>query len=305
MTSLPDSGDKAHRSGVLYAIAAYASWGFFPAYWHLLHQLSAERILVHRIVWSALFYLGVYFARSASPRASVERLAEALRKRWLSIFFSASLISVNWFTYIYAVNSGHVLESSLGYFINPLVNVLLGTVFLSERLRPLQWVATGFAFLGVIVLSVTVGHLPTLALILATSFGLYGLMRKRMAFDPLLVSTLESAVLTPLALFAWFNIEVRTGETVPNALMIWLVLGGAVTALPLLWFAEAAKRLPLSTMGFLQYLSPTFQFLLGIFFFHEHFGRDQALSFGLIWFGLAVFSFDLLRARRGLSLEGR
>ncbi len=298
-----DSGryDRSHRSGILYALAAYASWGFFPAYWHLLHQLSAERILVHRIIWSALFYLAVFLVRSKSPRESIFKLANALRARWLSIFASASLISVNWFTYIYAVNSNHVLESSLGYFINPLVNVLLGTLFLRERLRPLQWLATGFAFLGVLVLTFTVGRVPVLALVLATSFGLYGLMRKRMAFDPLLVSTLESSVLVPLAFIAWFGIEVKTGATVPSPLMFWLILGGAVTAMPLLWFAEAAKRLPLSTMGFLQYVSPTLQFLLGVFFFHENFGRDQAWSFGLIWFGLAVFSFDLLRARRGVE----
>ena len=288
-------GSTRARAGYLYALAAYGAWGLFPLYWKLLHELPALRILSHRVLWSAVFYLALVLLRDRGV-AGLTGLARSVGARWGWILLSATLISINWFTYVYAVNSGQVLESSLGYFINPLINVLIGTIFLKERLKPVQWLALGLAAAGVLVLTLGLGRPPGLALLLATSFGFYGLCRKKVASDPLLVSLLETSVILIPATILLVAREPGL-PAIPERLWGWLILGGAVTATPLLWFAEAAKRVPLSTLGFFQYLSPTLQFLLAVLLYREPFSRVHAWSFGLIWAGLGIFTLDLLRKR--------
>jgi chloramphenicol-sensitive protein RarD len=211
------------------------------------------------------------------------------------------LIATTWFVFIYAVDHGRVIEVSLGYFINPLVNVSLGLIFLGERLRRAQLLALLLATLAVINLTLQQAELPWISLTLAFSFALYGLLRKRVAADALTGLTVETLILFPLAIL-WLNHLHGRGELgfgrlgLPNDLL--LIASGVVTALPLLWFANAARRLPLSTIGFLQYLAPSIQFLLAVLLFGEHLGWDRLLSFGLIWVALAIFSWDLLRSMR-------
>jgi chloramphenicol-sensitive protein RarD len=211
------------------------------------------------------------------------------------------VLLVNWGVFIYAVATGRVLEAALGYFINPLLSVLLGMVILRERLRPLQWLAMAFACAGVVQLAVRSGGLPWIALVLASSFGLYGLLRKTAPVDALAGSTIETALMAPfgVAYLAWLHVAGRSaftqGDLSTDAL---LVSAGLVTAVPLVWFTAAARRLPLATVGFLQYIAPTGQFLVGLLVFHEPFGARDLIAFGCIWAGLLVFTVDIARGRR-------
>lgn len=286
------------RAGAMYAFLAYGTWGFFPLYWHMLALVPATEILAHRILWSCAFF-GVLMPALGQSGAVFLALQNSRARALYAA--SASLIGINWGIYIYAVNSGHVLESSLGYFINPLVNVVLGIVFLRERLRPLQGFAVALAALGVAQLALGAQAFPWIAVSLALSFGFYGLLRKLAPCPSLVGSTLESMILFPLAAAYLVYLEWNgTGVSFhahPRELML-LALGGAVTALPLLWFSEAAKRLPMATLGFFQYISPTLQFLLAVTFFHEPFTSVHMRSFGCIWLALLVFSVESWRSRK-------
>ena len=299
------SAEAVQKKGVLYALACYISWGFVPLYWKSLQNVSAPEILSHRIVWSMVFFVALIATRSRLGELwKVARNPVYLRTYMLT----AILVGVNWLIYIYAVNSGHMLESSLGYFINPLVNVFLGMVFLREKLRSLQWVSVALATTGVVFLAVQADHFPFIALSLALTFGFYGLFRKKAPLDPVLGSSLESIMLMPLAAcFLGFLMAQGEGAFFHASLATHglLMLGGAVTALPLLWFAEAASRLPLSTLGFFQYLAPTFQFLLAVFLYNEAFTRVHAVAFGCIWVGLAVFILDSRIKIRGKNRAAR
>ena len=217
------------------------------------------------------------------------------------LFASGALLLVNWGVFIYAVATGRVLGAALGYFINPLLSVLLGTVVLRERLRPLQWLAIALASAGVVQMAVRSGGVPWIALVLASSFGLYGLLRKIAPVDALAGSTIETGLMAPLgaAYLGWLHFTGKSafarGDVATDAL---LVAGGLVTAVPLVWFTAAARRLPLATVGFLQYIAPTGQFLVGLLVFHEPFAARDLVAFGCIWAGLAVFTADLIRLRR-------
>ncbi len=286
------------RTGVLYALAAYGLWGVFPLYFKVVGHVGADEILAHRIVWSVLF-CGLLL--SWTGRWSRVRAIVASPAAWGALSASALLNAVNWLCFIYAVLTDRILEASLGYFINPLVSIVLGMVFLGERLRRVQWVAVSFAAAGVAFLTVREG-LPWIAITVAVTFGLYGLVRKRATPGPLAGLFFETTLLAPLALaylaWLWLSHD-RTLVFVSGG---WndrglLALSGLVTTLPLLWFAAAANRLRLSTIGFFQYIAPTGQFLLGLVY-GELFSADRAIAFALIWTGIAVFAGEAWRRSR-------
>lgn len=288
-----------HRRGLAYGVAAYALWGIIPAYWKLLDDVDAVEILAHRAVWG----LGAFVLIAAASRElPAVRLALRDRRVLVTMVISAALLSVNWGVFIAANNTGHLLDASLGYFINPLVSVALGMIFLRERLRRLQVIAIAFAAIGVALITWHAGRPPWIALILAFTFGSYGLVRKLAKVPSLVGSTIETMVMAPVAAVYLVVLAVHHegglghGD-VPRHLL--LISTGVITAVPLLLFTSAARRLPLSTVGFLQYLAPTGQFLLAVLAFGEPFAATRLASFAFIWAGLIVFSIDLvITARR-------
>jgi chloramphenicol-sensitive protein RarD len=281
--------------GLLYAGLAFGIWGLYPLYLRQIASVPPLEVVLHRSAWSLLFLLGLLAVlKRWSWLAAVRR-----QPRQLALFATSSLLlSANWLVYVFAVMSGQVLEASLGYFINPLVSVLLGVLVLHERLRPVQWAAVGLAAAGVVWMTVQTGHLPWMALMLACSFAVYGLIRKTARLGALEGLTLETLLLAPLVLPALVWITLAQGGAMARgdwALNGWLLLSGPLTALPLLFFGAAARRLPLATVGLVQYLSPTLQFVLGVWVFHEPMQPARLLGFALIWSGLALYSADALR----------
>lgn len=290
------------RRGLWIAVASFVLWGLMPLYWHLLKSVPSLQIVVHRIVWSAVFVIGwLTWQQRGWLRAAMSRPHVA----WM-LALSGVLIAFNWGLYIWAVNAGHIVESSLGYFINPLVNVVFGVLFLRERLNRTQWISVGIATAGVLWLTVQYGHPPWISLCLALSFGLYGLIRKLAVIDSIPGLGVESIYLflPALAVLLWGEAQ-GMGGFLASGSHGWgagrdalLILGGALTALPLVGFAYAVRRIPLSVVGLLQYIAPTLQFLIGVVVFHEAFDRTRAVGFGLIWIALAIFALDgLLRMR--------
>src|SRR5687768_16626742 len=287
----PPPGEHAEaRLGLVYGLGAYLSWGVVPMYFKLLTHVPALTVLPNRIAWSAIFLALVTLALG-----SVRELREPLRRRdvhW-ALTGSTILIAVNWYTFIYAIEIGALLQASLGYFINPRVSVLLGVVFLRERLRPWQLLGVALAAAGVAVLAVFGVGLPWIAIVLAVSFGFYGLLRKTMHIGAMAGLTVETWLLfvpsVAVIAWGWWREPARViGWGVPTHLL--LALAGVITAVPLLMFAAAARRLRLATMGFLQYLAPTCQFLLAVFLYGEPFTRVHLATFGLIWAALLVYS---------------
>lgn len=283
--------------GVLSAALAYGLWGLFPLYFRLLEAVAPLDVLAHRIAWSGAFVLGLLAARR-----QWSWLRDVMRRpRVLGIFgASALLLSANWLVYIWATANGHVIDASLGYFITPLVNVLLGYAVLHERLRRAQWTAVALAAAGVLWLAVQGASLPWVALVLGCSFGGYGLLRKTAPLGALEGLALETMLLLPAAI-AWLGVIAwRDGGILPGdgALAALLIGLGPVTALPLLLFAAGARRLRLATLGVLQYLAPSIQFMLGVWLFREPFTSARLAGFALIWSALLVYSVDSLRAGR-------
>jgi chloramphenicol-sensitive protein RarD len=276
--------------GVVYAALAYVAWGLFPLYFREVAQVPAFEIVLHRTVWSLVFVLIVL-----AVMRHFAWLKPLLRQpRRLAAFgLSALLLSCNWLTYVWAVNHGHVIDASLGYFINPLVSVLLGFVVLKERPRPLQWGAVALAAAGVLWLAWQGRQLPWIALVLALSFGFYGLMRKTASLGALEGLALETMLLAPIAvpLLGW---SVWQGDSAlqhaSSATIGWLLFAGPLTAVPLLLFAAGARRIPLTTLGLLQYVSPSLQFATGLWLFHEPFQPAKLVGFVLIWAALVVYS---------------
>ena len=287
------------NQGLWAAAGAYFIWGLFPLYWRLLAQVPSTQIMAHRIVWCAAF-VGIYLTVRNGPlwwRGIV-----AQRRLLAMLVTSALLVGINWWLYIWSVNSGHIVETSLGYFINPLVSVLLGVVVLRERLTPAQWLAVAVAASGVAYLTWSFGALPWIALTLAASFGTYGLIRKLAVVEAVQGLAIESSVLFLPALAYLLWVESRGagsfGHIDPGHNLL-LSLGGLVTALPLVLFAYGARRIPLALIGFLQYLAPTLQLLIGVFLFGEVFTRTHLIGFGCIWAALAIYAVDsIVRARR-------
>lgn len=286
--------------GLFYAAGAYALWGLFPLYFQRVATVPAFEVVLHRSLWSMVVVLALL---TALRRWAWLREAAASPRRLAMFALSALLLSGNWMVYVWAVNQHRVVDTSLGYFINPLVSVLLGTLVLHERLRRVQWVAVALAGAGVLWLTVAAGQLPWIALLLAFSFGLYGLMRKTAALGALEGLALETLLLAPLALgLLALGVWKGTGALAGGdaGLIGWLVLGGPFTAVPLLLFAAGARRLPLATMGLLQYIAPSLTLALGLWVFHEPFDLTRLLGFALIWLALAVYSVEgLIALRRG------
>lgn len=281
--------------GIAYAFIAFVLWGLFPVYFKTLHQIPALEILAHRMVWSLVFVLAVLVVRRQWAW-----LGPTLRDRRVIARFVASavLLSANWGIYIWAMNAGHIVEASLGYFINPLVNVLFGFVFLHERMRPLQWCAVALATLGVAWLTWQNGAPPWISLALALTFGGYGLLRKTAKLGALEGLALETVVLFPVALVYLTAIGVAGENHFTHAsvgLQLLLAAAGPITAVPLLLFAAAARRIPLSMLGLIQYVTPTLQLLTGVLIYGEPFGSLRAVGYGAIWVALALYSMEGVR----------
>ena len=295
-----ETDESKARYGVLCGIAAYGMWGVFPLYFKAVGRVAPLEVLAHRAMWS--------FVMLAVLVGVLRRWGELWRelrsaKLVLMLALSTSLVAANWLIYIYAVQTGQVVQSSLGYFINPLVNVLLGLLLLGERWRPLQAVSLTLALAGVLLFAGLVGGVPWIALSLALTFAFYGLMRKIIPVDGLVSLTVETLLMAPVAL-AYFAYLVAKKQSASGdfGMLGLLVLSGPVTTVPLLFFGAAAHRIRLSTMGVLQYLSPTLQFLLAVTVFREPFSMAQGLSFGLIWTAIAVYAADSFHAVRQAQL---
>ena len=294
------------RRGFWFGVAAYGMWGLFPLYWPLLKPSGAGEILANRMVWSLITVVGILAAQR--HWGWIRPLLRQPRRLAL-IALAAAVISVNWGVYIWGVNSGHVVETSLGYFINPLVTIAFGVLVLHERLRPAQWAAVGVGVLAVVVLSVGYGQLPWIALTLAFSFGSYGLIKKKVNLGGLESLAGETAFqfLPALGFLVYLAVSGTgtLGRTDPGSYgwghTVLLVLCGLVTAVPLLAFGAAAVRVPLTTLGLLQYLAPVFQFGLGITVFHEQMPASRWAGFALVWAALALLSWDALRTARAAA----
>ena len=289
--------DQATR-GALYAIGAYTLWGIAPLYFKQLTQIPAYEILTHRVIWSFLLLMLLLSALKIWPSV---RAVLRQPKNLLLLTLSSVIIGLNWLVYIWAVNSNHILDASLGYYINPLFNIVLAMFFLGERFRPIQWFAVALATSGVLVQLVVFGRLPWIALVLAMTFGLYGLIRKKVPVDPIAGLMLETLVLLPLAaIYLFFIADTPTSHLGANSLNtnLWLISAGLVTTAPLLLFAGAAKRLKLSTLGFFQYIGPSLMFLVAVSLYDEPLTTDKIITFALIWCSLMIYSWDGIRQRK-------
>lgn len=286
------------RTGILSAALAFLCWGLFPLYFHAIGDIPALQILAHRMLWSLAFLLIVLGLRRQWSWLNQVRQPRIF---W-SFVASALLLAANWLLYIWAVNNGHVIEASLGYFITPLVNIMFGFLLLKERLRPFQWGVIGLAALGVAWLTWQSGSVPWVSLLLAATFGGYGLLRKTAALGALEGLSFETMVLFPIAAayIAWLTLHGENAfMTTASESTRWLLIAsGPITAIPLLLFANGARRIPLSILGLLQYLAPTIQFLLGVLLFKEAFTSDRMVGFAMIWAALALFAGEGL-LRRG------
>ncbi|MFT4046895.1 MAG: EamA family transporter RarD [Solimonas sp.] len=297
MSRTPDTVDS--RRGFMAAFGAFLTWGLLPLYISLLKAAGSVEIMAHRVAWACLFLFGWI-----ALRGELGKIGAVLRDRavMLKLLISAAMISINWLLYVWAIGNGQVIEASLGYFINPLVSILLGVFVLRERLTRAQWLAVGIAALGVIWLSVQVGRPPWIALSLAGTFALYGLVRKMAIVEAIAGLGIETLLITPFML-AYLGWEMHDGSLQflrhGTLLAVLLVASGVITAIPLVMFAYGVRRVPLTTIGVMQYVAPTLQFLCGVFFFHETFTPVRAVGFGFIWAALFVYAGEgLWRARR-------
>ncbi|WP_076415156.1 EamA family transporter RarD [Shewanella sp. UCD-KL12] len=290
--------DSEYRKGIVLAICAYTFWGFAPLYFKLLGDVSATEILIHRVIWSFVFVTLLMFLFGG-----FSRLRQVLKrpKQLIILTVTSILIAANWLLFIWAINNDHMLDASLGYFINPLVNVMLAMAFLGERLRKLQWFAVGLAATGVIVQLISFGSIPLVSLGLAFSFGFYGLLRKKVNVDAKTGLLVETAILFPIALIYLFT---NVGGALTNfssndlSLNLLLLAAGIVTTIPLLCFAASAVRIPLTVLGFFQYLGPSIMFVLATTLYGEPFNLEKGITFAFIWGALIVFTVDMLYKRK-------
>lgn len=293
------------NKGILYAIGAYALWGFLPLYWKAIHDVPAGQILSHRVVWSLIFLCVLI-----SLKKEWQLFRHSIRSRRVIIIsgIAAVLLSINWLTYIWGVNAGFIIETSLGYFINPLVSMLLGVIFLREKLRPIQWLPVGLATFGVIYLTISYGSLPWIALVLGLTFGLYGLVKKTARLGSLFGLTLETALLVlPCLGYLILTHSQGSGAFGSQGIQtnLLLILTGVVTAVPLLLFGSAARLIPLTMIGILQYMAPTIQFLIGVVIYNEPFTVQRLIGFSIIWLALIIFTAENLIVWRKSSAVGK
>lgn len=293
----PEEQQRA-KQGVLLAIGAYTMWGIAPIYFKAISDVSPLEILSHRVIWS-FFLLALLLHIGRRWRSVVDVFKS--KKKMAYLLSTSVIIAANWLIFIWAVNANHMLDASLGYYINPLINVVLGMIFLGERLRKMQWFAVALAACGVIVQLVAFGSVPVVAIALAFSFGFYGLLRKKVSLDAQTGLFIETLVLLPAAAvyLLWFaNSPTSNMAENPLNLNILLIAAGVITTLPLLCFTGAATRLKLSTLGFFQYIGPSLMFLLAVLVYGEAFTSDKAITFAFIWGALLVFSFDGLKTNK-------
>ncbi|MCC4226305.1 EamA family transporter RarD [Vibrio campbellii] len=293
----PEEQQRA-RQGVLLAVGAYTMWGIAPIYFKSIAEVSPLEILSHRVFWS--FFLLAALLHFGRQWRSVRDIIKN-KTKMMYLVTTAILVGANWLIFIWAVTSNHMLDASLGYYINPLINVLLGMVFLGERLRKLQWFAVALAACGVLVQLIVFGSVPVVAIALAMSFGFYGLLRKKVSVEAQTGLFIETLVMLPAAsIFLFFIASTPTSNMFENPwqLNTLLIAAGVITTLPLLCFTGAATRLKLSTLGFFQYIGPSLMFLLAVLIYGEPFTSDKAITFAFIWGALVVFSFDGLRNNR-------
>lgn len=289
------------RKGIISAISAYFMWGLAPLYFKLIDYISVDEIIVHRVVWSVMLLLLIVIF-SNRWRVFIKVIIQP--KIVVKLLISAALLAVNWSIFIWAVTHDQLLDASLGYYINPLFNVALGVIFLGERLRPWQLFAVGLAFIGVLIQLIIVGSLPIISLALASTFGVYGLVRKKLPIDAFVGLLIESLMMLPLALIYWiFFIETSTSNILINSwsLNTILICSGIVTTAPLLCFTTAAKNLTLTALGFFQYIGPSIMFMLATFYYQEPLYFTKLVTFACIWAALVVFSIDSMKARRSLG----
>jgi chloramphenicol-sensitive protein RarD len=296
-----------NNKGILYALGAYTIWGVLPVYWKALESVSPLQILGHRVVWSfALLTILILGHREAIS------LVKMFSSRKVMLFgaLAAGLLAINWLVYIWAVNNGHIVESSLGYFINPLVSVLLGVLFFKERLRPLQWTVVGLAACGVIYLTIRSGTLPWISLALALTFGFYGLLKKSSPLEALPGLSLEMAIMFLPALAYLLFVQVQGSGAFGHAgaeTNLLLAFTGVITAMPILMFGMAARSIPLTLVGLLQYIAPTCQFLLGVLAYDEPFSHDRLIGFSVIWLALLLYWLEgwLRRGKKAAGTSGQ
>lgn len=286
------------QQGYLYAVLAFLMWGMAPIYFKQIESIAALEILTHRVIWSVLFLILIVFAAK-----QWHQIQHVIKKPKLlgMLCISSTLLGFNWGLFIWAVNNDHMLDASLGYYINPLLNVLLGVIFLSERLRKWQIIAVAIASLGVLLQVIAYGSFPVVAFALASSFAIYGLLRKKMPVESLPGLLIEALILMPFAIIYWYLTPATVSSDMFNnevMLNILLVSAGVVTTLPLLCFIGAAKRLPYSTLGLFQYLGPSIMFTLAVTMYGEVFSIERAVTFACIWGALALYSWDSLRASK-------
>ncbi|MCM3759985.1 EamA family transporter RarD [Alkalihalobacillus oceani] len=287
--------DTTYRNGVIATVTAYLLWGILPLYWKLLEHVPAMEVLAHRIIWSLVLMFLLLLARKQLPAFWKEcKIIFSNKKSAFGITFAAFFISINWFLFIWAVANERVVEASLGYYINPLISVLLGILFLKERFTRWQAVSFVLAFIGVMILTLFYGVVPWVSLILACSFGIYGLLKKTVQIGALFGLTIETLITAPFALGFLYFYHQQLAESrsffVDSTTAWLLIIAGAATAIPLLLFATGARRIPLSLMGFLQYIAPTLMLILGVFLYKEPFHLSQLIAFLFIWTGLFIFT---------------
>jgi chloramphenicol-sensitive protein RarD len=295
--------EDRERRGIAYGLASYGLWGVVPLFWPLVKRAGALELLAHRVIWSLV--ISIVLILVVVPKGWWARIATPRKLTLLTV--AAATVSVNWGVYIWAVNHGHVVETSLGYYINPILSILVGVIALHERMSRLQWVSVAMAAVAVVVLTLDYGRLPWIALVLAASFATYGVMKKQVNGGAVETLTIESAILTPVGIGYLIFLQTRGQLTFGHlgwVHSLLLVTTGVVTVVPLLFFAAATTRLPLSTLGLLQYLAPTLQFLLGVLYFHESMSTGRWIGFGLVWAALMIMTGNGLR-RAALQRRNR
>jgi chloramphenicol-sensitive protein RarD len=290
--------ERENATGIIYTAGAYLLWGILPIYWKFIDEVPALEILAHRVIWSFIFVLIIVVLLKRKILKNFFQVQMSQKKTWLGLFLASLFISINWFTYIYAVNTNHIVEASLGYYINPLIAVLLGVFVLREKVNVLQAVSFVIAGIGVIYMTVSVGKLPWISLVLALSFGFYGLSKKLIKVDSILGLLLETLFVLPFALLFLAYLGVNDQHSFSTGSIkndLFLLGSGIATALPLLWFGIGAQKIPLYMVGFLQYISPTISLILGVLMYGESFTKDHVVTFACIWIAIALFTISNIR----------
>src|SRR4051795_4738707 len=290
--------ERENATGIIYTAGAYLLWGILPIYWKFIDEVPALEILAHRVIWSFIFVLIIVVLLKRKILKNFFQVQMSQKKTWLGLFLASLFISINWFTYIYAVNTNHIVEASLGYYINPLIAVLLGVFVLREKVNVLQAISFVIAGIGVIYMTVSVGKLPWISLVLALSFGFYGLSKKLIKVDSILGLLLETLFVLPFALLFLAYLGVNDQHSFSTGSIkndLFLLGSGIATALPLLWFGIGAQKIPLYMVGFLQYISPTISLILGVLMYGESFTKDHVVTFACIWIAIALFTISNIR----------